>query len=275
MPEHASTEPERLRNLLSESENGVAERHCRTLLQLIEAVKERSVRPRMLRDALGQMDHPLFLAVLDRIIRAADSGKPSARAMMTELALSPSVLDELTSIQLKELRALAKEVDLESVNRLLLNVRVNKKGLETAFDDNEHLPLPLGVRRQAARSRDRQKLDRLLHDKDYRVIELLLNNPMLTERDVIAIAARRPTRPEVMKVIANHKKWSSRYRIRKALACNPHTPESIAIRLLPTLLIQDLRFLSSSGALLPELREEVYALIAHRNRVRNATLSEE
>jgi len=275
MPEHASTEPERLRNLLSESENGVAERHCRTLLQLIEAVKERSVRPRMLRDALGQMDHPLFLAVLDRIIRAADSGKPSARAMMTELALSPSVLDELTSIQLKELRALAKEVDLDSVNRLLLNVHVNKKGLATAFDDNEHLPLPLGVRRQAARSRDRQKLDRLLHDKDYRVIELLLNNPMLTERDVIAIAARRPTRPEVMKVIANHKKWSSRYRIRKALACNPHTPESIAIRLLPTLLIQDLRFLSSSGALLPELREEVYALIAHRNSVRNATLSEE
>ena len=141
----------------------------------------------------------------------------------------------------------------------------NKSKLETAYDDNEHLPLPLGVRRQAARGRNRDKIDRLLHDRDHRVIQLLLDNPLLTERDVIAIAARRPTRAEVLKTVASHKKWSSRYRIRKAIACNPHTPESIAIRLLPTLLIQDLRFLASSGALLPELREEAYALIKRRS----------
>ena len=265
MDTSASTPIETLRRLLQEQEDGKAAERTRTLLMLMEAVRERSVRPRMLRDALGQMDNPLLLAVLDRIVDAAEQGNPPARSMMTELALSPSVLDELTHIQLSELQGLASEAQLESVSRLLLLPRINKSKLETAYDDNEHLPLPLGVRRQAARGRNRDKIDRLLHDRDHRVIQLLLDNPLLTERDVIAIAARRPTRAEVLKTVASHKKWSSRYRIRKAIACNPHTPESIAIRLLPTLLIQDLRFLASSGALLPELREEAYALIKRRS----------
>jgi len=265
MTEASPSNQQRLSDLLAEGADGLAERRCQTLLQLMDAVRERSVRPRMIRDALGQMDDPLLLAVLDRIMSAAESGKASARSMMTELALSPSVLDELTAIQVKELNLLAQSAGLDGVGRLLIKPRLNKKGLSQAFDDNEHLPLPLGVRRQAARGSNRNKIDRLLHDRDYRVIQLLLDNPLLTERDVIAIAARRPTRPEVMKVIASHGKWSSRYRVRKALACNPYTPDSIAIRLLPTLLIQDLRFLASSGALLPELREEVLALIARRS----------
>jgi len=266
MAQDASTPAESLRSLLEEGQDGSAAQRARTLLQLLEGVRERAVRPRMLRDALGQLSDPLLLAVLNYILESAEQGNGSARSMMTELALSPSVLDELTSIQLAELQKLANEVHLEAVSRLLLLPRINKSKLSKAFDDNEHLPLPLGVRRQAARGHNRNKIDRLLHDRDHRVIQLLLDNPLLTERDVIAIAARRPTRPEVMKTVASHKKWSSRYRIRKAIACNPYTPESIAIRLLPTLLIQDLRFLASSGALLPELREEVHALISRRTR---------
>ena len=262
----ASTPLETLLRLLQEEQDGKAAHRTRTLLTLMEAVRERAVRPRMLRDALGQMDNPLLLAVLNRVVDAAEQGSPPARSMMTELALSPSVLDELTHIQLKELHSLASEAELEAVSRLLLLPRINKSKLDNAYDDNEYLPLPLGVRRQAARGRDRDKIDRLLHDRDHRVIQLLLDNPLLTERDVIAIAARRPTRAEVMKTIASHTKWSSRYRVRKAIACNPYTPESISIRLLPTLMIQDLRFLASSGALLPELREEAYALIRRRSQ---------
>ena len=262
----APTPAESLAALLEEGQDGRAAQRARTLLQLVEAVRERAVRPRMLRDALGQMSDPLLLAVLDIIVTSAEQGNGPARSMMTELALSPSVLDELTHIQLAELQSLATQAELEAVSRLLLLPRINKSSLDKAYDDNEHLPLPLGVRRQAARGHNRDKIDRLLHDRDHRVIQLLLDNPILTERDVIAIAARRPTRAEVMKTVASHKKWSSRYRVRKAIACNPHTPESIAIRLLPTLMIQDLRFLASSGALLPELREEVHALIQRRTR---------
>ena len=264
-----------LQVLIAKGEDSEAANRTRTLLVLLEAVTERSVRPRMLERALGEMTDPVLLAVLQKIVLSAEQGSAPARSMMTELALSPSVLDSLSSEHLDKLNDLAQQAGLVEVVRLLLLPRINKDKLDQAFDDNEHLPLPLGLRRQAARGNDRNKIDRLLHDRDHRVISLLLNNPSLTERDAISIAARRPTRPEVLKVLAGHKKWSSRYRVRKALACNPHTPTSIAIRLLPTLMIQDLRFIQNSGALLPELRMQVQALIARRTASRNAIVGEE
>ena len=264
-----------LQVLIAKGEDSEAASRTRTLLVLLEAVTERSVRPRMLERALGEMTDPVLLAVLQKIVLSAEQGSAPARSMMTELALSPSVLDSLSSEHLDKLNDLAQQAGLVEVVRLLLLPRINKDKLDQAFDDNEHLPLPLGLRRQAARGNDRNKIDRLLHDRDHRVISLLLNNPSLTERDAISIAARRPTRPEVLKVLAGHKKWSSRYRVRKALACNPHTPTSIAIRLLPTLMIQDLRFIQNSGALLPELRMQVQALIARRTASRNAIVGEE
>ena len=275
MTEKSSKELSELQRLMAKGDDSEATRRSRTLLLLLEAVTERSVRPRMLERALSEMTDPVLLAVLQKIVLTAEQGNAPARSMMTELALSPSVLDSLTPQHLDKLNQLAQQAGMVEVARLLLLPRINKDKLEQAFDDNEHLQLPLGLRRQAARKGDRNKIDRLLHDRDHRVIGLLLNNPKITERDVIAIAARRPTRPEVLKVLASHKKWSSRYRIRKALACNPHTPTSIAIRLLPTLMIQDLRFIENSGALLPELRTQVQALIARRSSTRNAIVSEE
>ena len=64
---------------------------------------------------------------------------------------------------------------------------------------------------------------------------------LLVERDVVSVAARRPTRSEILEIISRHRKWASRYRVRKALACNPYTPHQISRRLLSTLMYQDVR----------------------------------
>jgi hypothetical protein len=265
MANSTSTDLDRLLKLREEGADGLAEAQCKRLLQLTQAIQEPAVRPHALREALHQMKDPLLLVILHRLLEKAESGQPAARSLLTTLALTPSILDELEPTHQNRLKRLAEEGGLVAVRRLLLQPAFNKKGLIKAYDDNVHMTLPLGSRRQAARGRNREKIDRLLHDRDHRVIQILLNNPIIIERDVIAIAARRPTRPEVLQTIAAHKKWSSRYRVRKALICNPHTPDGVALRLLPTLLIQDLRFLASSGALLPELREEARVLIARRS----------
>jgi hypothetical protein len=78
---------------------------------------------------------------------------------------------------------------------------------------------------------------------------------------VVKIAAMRPTRPEVLEVVARHAKWSARYRVRKALAFNPHTPAPIARRLLPTLMRQDLAEIIRSTAISDELRGDVQGLL--------------
>ena len=81
--------------------------------------------------------------------------------------------------------------------------------------------------------------------------------------NVIIIAAMRPTRSEVLEVLARHRRWASRYSVRKAIACNPHTPPPIARRLIPTLLQQDL--LTLVGAGIPEaVREQARRLIKRR-----------
>ena len=120
------------------------------------------------------------------------------------------------------------------------------------------------MRRSAARSKDRLLLDRLLHDRNPAVIQNLLDNRRLVERDVVRIAAMRPTNPDVLSALARHARWSANYRVRKALACNPYTPRPLAIRLLPSLLVQDLRLALQSVDLDPAVEEEVRRLLDSR-----------
>jgi hypothetical protein len=160
----------------------------------------------------------------------------------------------------------ARSVQLDGVARFFLSAALTPPDESVdRFTGNRHLDLPLGTRRAAARGADRNKLDRLMHDRDHRVIGILLDNPRITERDAIRIAAMRPTRPEVLEVVARHPRWSSRYRIRKALACNPATPAQIARRLLPTLMRQDLRHALEAGVLPDDLLPEVRRMLRGRD----------
>ena len=84
---------------------------------------------------------------------------------------------------------------------------------------------------------------------------------MLVERDVVKIAAMRPTRSEILMEIASHRKWASRYSVRKALSCNPHTPPSVARRLLPTLLKQDLLTVVETGGISADIRAQASHLM--------------
>ena len=64
-----------------------------------------------------------------------------------------------------------------------------------------------------------------------------------------------------MEAVARHRKWSSRYIVRKALVANPATPHVIAHRLVATLLKQDLKELRNFGVLTPSLNERVEQIL--------------
>jgi hypothetical protein len=49
--------------------------------------------------------------------------------------------------------------------------------------------------------------------------------------------------------------------VRKAIACNPHTPPPISRRLVPTLLKQDLTALVDAGSIPEEVRQQARAMI--------------
>jgi hypothetical protein len=114
--------------------------------------------------------------------------------------------------------------------------------------------LTLGERKALARGRRREILVALLADPDASVIRALLENPRLTEREVITVAARRPARADVLRVLAASR-WCARYHVKRALVMNPYTPSEIAVRLVPALVEADRSLVAADPNLATTVRD--------------------
>ncbi len=252
---------ERLIHLVSEEFETVHQRALQ-LARSVDVVQSGpgSMRPAVLREAFEKLDDPMLLAVLTDVLKSARDGHQRCRMVAQELALAPELITAMPYERIQRLYELARATGLREVRAIFMSGR-SRKGLPQSHTENDHLQLPLGLRRQAARGQDRQLLDRLVRDRNHRVIALLLDNPRIVERDVVTIAAGRPTTAAILRTVAEHRKWSSRYRIRKTLACNPYTPTPIAMNLLKTLMVQDLRFIKSTGVLKDTLLAEAERLL--------------
>jgi len=124
--------------------------------------------------------------------------------------------------------------------------------------------IPLGVRRSLAKGTEKRMLERLLLDPDERVMRHLLDNPRITEEDVIRIASRRPIPGSTLSEIAQNRRWASRRRVRVALARNPYCPTDVALRILGSLPLPELRELGSDGTLHDEIRKRAVEELARR-----------
>jgi hypothetical protein len=88
-------------------------------------------------------------------------------------------------------------------------------------------------------------MQRLLADPHPDVIRRCLNNPRLTEDDVIPLAAKRMASGDVLAEIARSR-WLRRPRVRLSLALNPSTPAEIAARIVGLLLRPELELVGRS-----------------------------
>jgi len=250
------------------------ELRLRRLERQVSTLRESQMRRAVTVEAVQHLEANDLVAMLVLMMARARSGSGRARAVLQQLALEPTVFRDMPYARVEAAYQAAQDSRLDGVARFFLSAALSPGANgDDRYIGNRHLDLPLGTRRAAARGSDRYKLDRLLHDRDHRVIGILLDNPRITERDAVRIAAMRPTRPEVLETVARHTRWSSRYRVRKALACNPWTPAPIARRLLPTLMRQDLRHALEAGVLPDELLPEVRRMLGGRDAdVRKAAL---
>lgn len=111
--------------------------------------------------------------------------------------------------------------------RLIAVARDDLDGLDLAF----FRPLPpprlpeWHVRRMVAR---------LAAHHDPFVIRRLLAEPALRPRDVVRLAARRPTTPEMVRELIQSVRWMAHPGVRAALAGNPFVPTRTALLLAPT-----------------------------------------
>jgi hypothetical protein len=161
----------------------------------------------------------------------------------------------------------AIDIGLEKVSRLFTDLPPHKRG-PFGYDKEEEAKmefLTLGQRRAMAKGNVKDTLDRLLSDPDTMVIGNLLNNPRITETEVLKIASKRPNSPEILKLLSTHRKWSKRYPVIKAVVFNPYTPPRISMGLLEFLLTQELESVASDKTIHPQVRLSARDLLGERN----------
>ncbi len=86
----------------------------------------------------------------------------------------------------------------------------------------------------------------LIRDPNRLIQRFVLQNPRITEDEVLMVARNRNLDADVLRSIGEHKSWSRNYQIKLALVTNPKTPLATAIHFVNGLMERDLRFLAKS-----------------------------
>lgn len=211
----------------------------------LDALRETAHKAVVLREGLESMAADAAVAWMRDLVRDPDAVVALARA-----------LDGLAYDRRAQLYATAKDADALEVAALLFEV---PRPAPLPIEDRR--TLTLGERKSLARGARREVLARLLADADVQVIEILLGNPRITERDVVAIAARRPVRGDVIRAVFGSR-WVTRYAVKLAIAHNPHAPLDVALRLVAGLAAADLRRVATDPNIAEALRQQARRLMS-------------
>ncbi len=118
--------------------------------------------------------------------------------------------------------------------------------------------MDLGQKILLAPKADRGECLVLCRDAAPMVLLGLLNNPRLEAECVLAIAKSNFAGADIFQRIAADRRWMSSAEIRTAVVRNPKTPTPIAVRLLETLPMNELREMAKIGGMKEDLRRAAF-----------------
>lgn len=240
-----------------------------TSLRRITALPELPMRRAALGETIADLDDDEAVWWLDQLVRGALWGRaPEIDAMLAcaDWLIRLNQDDDYHRIQ--ALYLAANVAEREAVLMLLRNPPPHRALRDGARLPEVRLPLDrdvsVGERRALARGQDRNLLQRLLLDPSPLVVDKLLDNPGLAVEDALTVATRRPTRPELVLLLAMKPRWLKEHRIREAIVQNPFVGTGVALKLLPTLHVQTLRRIRNAGDLHPTLHDSAELLVTLR-----------
>jgi hypothetical protein len=126
--------------------------------------------------------------------------------------------------------------------------------------------LPLGQKVALARRGPARVAGALLAEGHPQVLSVVLDNSYLTEAQILKVLSREKLSPDVIRAIAQHRKWSCSYNVRLALVRHPGSTLSSVLAYLPELTVSDLRELAAPGIVSESLRKYLQAEIQRRTR---------
>ena len=237
----------------------------KSILRGLASLPEEKMRLTHLSARLAPLDPAEIAALLDIFFTRAPGGEGTLR--LKSILVDPDGLKQALGAEKYGLAYLASlDMGLKRVSRLLTDLPPKKTGIH-GYDKEEEAKMEfisLGQRRAMAKGSIKDTLDRLLSDPDTMVIGYLLDNPRITEREVLKVASKRPNSPKILKLLATHRKWSKRYPVVKAVVNNPYTAPRLAVGLLDFMLTTDLKEIFTDKTLHPQLRMGAGELVSDR-----------
>lgn len=232
------------------------------LATVVRSLPEPGLRVAFLRDYLQNGDAVEVGRTFDSLAGASSSGAERDALLALVMLLAGLADDPL----LDRLGQTAAAESLPRLSRLLRRgpELVRSQSIPPTPDYGAGRELSVGERRTMARTPNRSWFDKLLRDPHPLVIRQLLENPRLTEDDIVRLAARRPPNIEALRSIARTD-WLLRSRVRMALIHNPGTPSAIAVPLLAVCTRPELREVRTSSECSEVLREVAEELLVLRS----------
>ena len=107
-----------------------------------------------------------------------------------------------------------------------------------------------------ARTADRSLIETLLHHRSREVLEALLENPRLGEKQVAILLSRRDLAREIVARIAGNREWMKSYPLKLAVVRHPRSPRHLALPLLKHLYLFDLLAVAATAGTPAELKRQ-------------------
>lgn len=225
------------------------------LFERLSRLDEVDMRVGLICEQLGALQDENAVRLLDEGYRSAVQGGADGQRVF--LAIGWALFDARVEPRRPMFGAAARGAGLHHVADFLVPATDEEEPVEDKRrvpDFGRGRPLALGERKSLARTHDRSLIQRVVRDPHPDVVRILLDNPSLTEEDVIRMCAARPNHPSVLQTVYLHRRWVVRYRARNTIVRNPDTPIDTALLLAPLLHRSELKEASTSSELAPALR---------------------
>src|SRR5712691_9370809 len=131
--------------------------------------------------------------------------------------------------------------------------------------------LPLGQKITLARRGPARVAGALLAEGHAQIASIVLDNPYLTEAQILKALSREKLPAPVIPAIIQHRKWSLSYNVRLALVRHPSAPLATILSYLPELTVSDLRELAAPGIVPESLRKYLQVEVQRRMRAGEKT----
>jgi hypothetical protein len=253
------------------SERPSPEKNAERVVGRAFGVKDRRMRTAILAEYLRLLPVAELLEVVRIIMERAERKVPRYQEAYFSLIDSEFFLSLIGPERVSEIVLQARETGCLEILRLFSPGDPER---ERQVPGDLEIPagleyLTLGEKKSLAKGKRTLLLEKLLFDPDPSVIRNILQNPRLTELEVIRIASRRPIPGAVLRVIFENHRWIKRYRVKRTLILNPHTPVEVSRNLLGYMLQPDLEEVSRDLSLNLQVREEAAFLLGKCKRKEN------